>query len=39
VRDVVQQMRYPPLGVRGSALERGLTGCYGDVWGDGKRPP
>ena len=26
VREVVDRMRYPPLGVRGSALERGLTG-------------
>jgi 2-keto-3-deoxy-L-rhamnonate aldolase RhmA len=25
VREVVQKMRYPPLGERGSALERGLT--------------
>jgi 2-keto-3-deoxy-L-rhamnonate aldolase RhmA len=29
VQEVVQQMRYPPLGVRGSALERGLTGFKG----------
>ncbi len=28
-REVVQKMRYPPFGVRGSALERGLTGFKG----------